>query len=134
MLFRSCQATAASTAEALTLWPQGADLVLECAGASETVEAAPSLTRRGGKVVILGVLPKGQKVQIEPLDLLLREISLIPSFINPFTQSRAAAMIAAGKIALDPLISRRIALSEAQDAIANPARAGEVKVLVLPRS
>ena len=125
--------TTASTAkDALTLWPQGADLVLECAGVVETVETAPYLTRRGGKVVILGVLPQGQKVQIEPLDLLLREITLIHSFINPFTQSRAAAMIASGKIALNPLISRRIPLSDVAGAITHPARAGEVKVLVIP--
>ena len=124
--------TAATTKDALTLWPQGADLVLECAGVVETVESAPYLTRRGGKVVILGVLPQGQKVQIEPLDLLLREITLIHSFINPFTQSRAAAMIASGKIALNPLISRRIPLSDVAGAITHPARAGEVKVLVIP--
>ena len=127
-----CRTSAATATDARALWPQGADLVLECAGVVETVEAAPYLTRRGGRVVILGVLPQGQKVQIEPLDLLFREITLIHSFINPFTQSRAAEMIAKGQIALEPLISRRIPLSAAPEAIANPARAGEVKVLVIP--
>ena len=124
--------TAASTAEARTLWPEGASLILECAGVAETVEAAPTLAARGGRVVILGVLPQGQKVSIEPFDLLFREVTLIHSFINPFTQSRAAAMIASGTINVGKLISRTIPLEDAAQAIANPARPGEVKVLVLP--
>lgn len=125
-------ATAATPHEALTLWPQGADVVLECAGVVDTVEASPALTRAGGRIVILGVLPKGQKVRIEPFDLLFREIQLLHSFINPFTQSRAAAMIASGAVQVAPLISRTLALGDAQAAIASPARPGEVRALVIP--
>jgi L-iditol 2-dehydrogenase len=124
--------TAAGAAEAQSLWPGGADLVLECAGVAETVEAAPRLTRAGGRIVVMGVLPMGERVAVEPFDLLFREIDLRFAFLNPFTQRRAADLIAAGRIALTPLISREIALAEAADAIANPARAGEVKVLVIP--
>ena len=124
--------TAATLDEVLTLWPQGADLVLECAGVTDTVEGAPRVTRTGGRIVLLGVLPKGQRVQIDPFDLLFREISLIPSFLNPFTHARATAMIAGGVIRVDPLISRVIGLDEAADAIANPPRAGEVRVIVQP--
>jgi L-iditol 2-dehydrogenase len=124
--------TAAHMDEVLALWPQGADLVLECAGVAGTVEGAPRITRTGGRIVILGVLPKGQRLQIEPFDLLFREISLIPSFLNPFTHARATAMIASGALRLDPLISRVIGLDEAAEAIAHPPRPGEVKVIVQP--
>ena len=124
--------TAATEAEARALLPQGADLVLECAGVAETVEMAPRLTRSGGRVVVLGVMPKGETVRIEPFDLLFREIQLLHSFINPFTQGRAAAMLTAGLIDVQPLISRIIPLSKAPQAIANPALPGEVKVLVVP--
>lgn len=126
------RATAATEAEALAVVPGGADLVLECAGVAETVEMAPCLTRSGGRIVILGVLPKGEKVQIEPFDLLFREIQLLHSFINPFTQSRAIAMLRAGRVDVAPLISRRISLDEAPKAIASAALPGEVKVLVIP--
>jgi len=124
--------TAATEEEARALLPKGADLVLECAGVAETVEMAPRLTRSGGRVVVLGVLPQGEKVRIEPFDLLFREIQLLHSFINPFTQTRAAAMLASGRVNVAPLISRIIPLSEAAATIANPAAAGEVKVLVVP--
>jgi L-iditol 2-dehydrogenase len=124
--------TAATEAEVRAVLPQGADLVLECAGVTETVEMAPRLTRSGGRVVILGVMPQGEKVRIEPFDLLFREIQLLHSFINPFTQARAAAMLSEGRVNVAPLISRIIPLSEAPQAIANPAGPGEVKVLVVP--
>lgn len=123
---------AATEVEARALLPNGADLVLECAGVAETVEMAPRLTRSGGRVVILGVMPQGEQVRIEPFDLLFREIQLLHSFINPFTQARAAAMLSAGQVDVAPLISRIIPLSEAPAAIANPAAPGEVKVLVVP--
>jgi L-iditol 2-dehydrogenase len=124
--------TAATEEEARALLPKGADLVLECAGVAETVEMAPRLTRSGGRVVVLGVLPQGEKVRIEPFDLLFREVQLLHSFINPFTQTRAAAMLTSGRVNVVPLISRIIPLSEAAATIANPAAAGEVKVLVVP--
>lgn len=124
--------TAATEAEARALLPQGSDLVLECAGVAETVEMAPRLTRSGGRVVILGVMPQGETVRIEPFDLLFREIQLLHSFINPFTQTRAAAMLASGTVNVAPLISRIIPLAEAAAVISAPAATGEVKVLVVP--
>lgn len=125
-------ATAAGTDEARAHWPGGADLTLECAGVPETVEAAQYLTAAGGRIVILGVLARGAKVRIEPFDLLFREIQLLHSFINPFTQSRAAAMIASGAVEVAPLITRTLPLSEAAEAIIHPARPGEVRALVVP--
>lgn len=125
-------ATAATEAEALARLGGGAELILECAGVAATVEMAPRLTRAGGRIVILGVLPKGEKVRIEPFDLLFREVQLLHSFINPFTQGRAVAMLRAGQIDVAPLISRMIPLAEAPDGIAEPASPGEVKVLVVP--
>ncbi len=125
-------ATAATAEDALRHWPRGADLVLECAGVAQTMEAAPRLARSGGRVVVLGVLPQGERVTIEPFDLLFREIQLHFAFINPFTQSRAAAMIAAGQLQLDPLISRVIDLDAVPAAIGAPPLPGEIKVLVRP--
>ncbi len=124
--------TAASLSQALAIWPQGADAVIECAGVADTVEQAPALTRSGGRIVILGVLPKGEKVRIEPFDLLFREIQMLYSFLNPFTQARAAQMIAAGKVQVAPLISRVIGLSDMAEAIGNPARSDEIRVLAVP--
>jgi L-iditol 2-dehydrogenase len=110
----------------------GGDVVLECAGVIETVEQAPRLAKPGGKVVIVGVVSQGLKVTYEPFDLLFREVSILTSFLNPFTQRRAAEMVAAGHIKVDPLISRCVSMAEAPAIIANPPAPGEVKVLIIP--
>lgn len=112
--------------------PGGADVVFECAGIKETVEQAPLLTGRGGLTVLLGVLPSGSKVDIEPFDLLFREIRIVTSFLNPFTHRRAADLIASGTIAVQPLISRTIGFEEAIDTISRPAGGGEIRTLVVP--
>ncbi len=123
---------AGSEAEAREKWPNGADLVVECAGVAETVAMSPDLTRAGGRVVVLGVLPAGAQVPIEPFDMLFREIHMHFSFMNPFTHGRAARMIADGVIEVSQLISRKISLPEAAGAIAEPALAGEVRAIVVP--
>jgi threonine dehydrogenase-like Zn-dependent dehydrogenase len=110
------------------LLPGGADVVFECAGLKETVELAPHLTAPGGAAMILGVLPKGQKVEIEPFDLLFHEVRILTSFINPFTHRRAAELIASGTIAVEPLISRTVKLDEAIDVISHPAPGGEMRI------
>ncbi|MBB3590123.1 L-iditol 2-dehydrogenase [Rhizobium sp. BK529] len=112
--------------------PGGADIVFECAGVPETMMQAPRLAKSGGTAVILGVMPQGSKIEIEPFDLLFREVSLIGSFINPFTHQRATDLIASGAIKVEPLISRRITLEQAPEVITNPAPNGEIRALVIP--
>ncbi|MEM7718471.1 MAG: alcohol dehydrogenase catalytic domain-containing protein [Pseudomonadota bacterium] len=114
------------------VWPDGADLVVECAGVADTVSLAPRLARTGGRVVVLGVLPDGAQVPIEPFDMLFREVQMHFSFLNPFTHSRAACMIADGSISVAPLVSRTITLKETAKAIAEPPLPGEVRAIVLP--
>jgi L-iditol 2-dehydrogenase len=114
------------------LLPGGADVVIEAAGVPRTIEQAPGLARRGGTVVVLGVLPQGTKVGIEPFDLLSREIRLLSSFINPFTHRRAVDLMARGAVRVDRLVTRRIDLDEAAEAIAAPSPRGEIRAIVVP--
>ena len=124
--------TASSPEQALEHWPEGAELVVECAGVEATVEMSPSLTRTGGRIVVLGVLPKGARVTIEPFDLLFREIQMHYSFLNPFTHERAAQMIATGAIEIAPLITRTISLPDVASVVSNPAPDGEVRAIAVP--
>lgn len=124
--------TAETPSAAALLWPQGAELVLECAGVPETVAAAPQLTRNGGRIVVVGVLPQGARVEVEPFDLLFREIDILHAFLNPFTQSRAVEMVASGRLRLDPLITRTIGLSDVARTISAPAGPGDIRLLAVP--
>ncbi len=125
---------AGSESEAKEQWPEGADLVVECAGVNATVAMSPRLACAGGRVVVLGVLPDGATVPVEPFDLLFREIQMHFSFLNPFTHARASQMIADGVIDVSPLITRKISLTEAPEVIANAAPEGEVRAIVVPGS
>lgn len=114
------------------LIPGGADVVIECAGVPETVQQASRLAKAGGTVVILGVMPQGAKMEIEPFDILFRELRVLGSFLNPFTHRRAADLIASGAVRVTDLITRTVTLDGALQAISNPAATGEVRVLVVP--
>lgn len=116
------------------LLPGGADVVIECAGVAETMMEAPKMARAGGTVVILGVMAAGEKIEIEPFDILFRELRVLGSFVNPFTHRRAADMIASGAVKVDKLISRTVGLEEAVEVISNPPRRGEIRVMVLPNA
>jgi L-iditol 2-dehydrogenase len=118
-----------SVEEARRLWPRGADAVLECAGVPETVAAAPRLAARGGRVVVVGVLASGARVEIEPFDLLLREVDLRMAFVNPFTQSRALRLLASGAVRVGPLVTREVGLEELPAVVAADPGPAEVKVL-----
>lgn len=120
----------ATPEDARGTWPRGADLVLECAGVSATVAAAPGLAARGGRVVVVGVLARGERVLIEPFDLLTREVDLRMAFVNPFTQSRALHLLANGVIQANPLITREIGREELPAILAASPGPAEVKVLV----
>ncbi|GLS22551.1 alcohol dehydrogenase [Labrys miyagiensis] len=111
------------------LLPGGADVVIECAGVAETVKQSFQLARPGGSVIILGVMPQGVSVPVEPFDILFRELKVFGSFINPFTHKRAADLVSSGAIELDRLISREVGLDEVPAIIARPAGPGEVKVM-----
>lgn len=115
-----------------TVLPAGVDVVIECAGVPETFAQALRLAKKGGTVVIFGVTPKGTTVQVEPFDLLVREIRLVSAWLNPMTHARAADLVASGTLQLDPLISQVITLGQLPAILAAAPAFGEVKTIITP--
>lgn len=112
--------------------PGGVDVVLECAGVAETFRQGLAIPRRGGAMVIFGVMPKGEEVAISPYDLLVRELRVESAWLNPSTHGRAAAMIASGVLELDKLITRTIPLSEVPAVVGAAPAFGEIKIIAVP--
>jgi threonine dehydrogenase-like Zn-dependent dehydrogenase len=112
--------------------PGGVDVVLECAGVAETFAQAPSVAKRGGVVVVFGVMPKGEPVPIQPFALLTNEIRLEGAYLNPHTHGRAAELIASDRLTLDPMITRTIPLDDVPATISTPPALGDVKVIAVP--
>jgi threonine dehydrogenase-like Zn-dependent dehydrogenase len=122
-----------AVAEIRRLFPDGVDVAIECAGVAETFAQSIAATRRGGTVVIFGVMPKGETVLVSPYDLLVNELRLESAWLNPQTHARAAQLVASGTLDLDALITRTITLADLPAALAEPPAFGEVKTIVVPQ-
>jgi threonine dehydrogenase-like Zn-dependent dehydrogenase len=62
--------------------------------------------------------------------LVIRGLRIIGSYINPFTQARAAELIASGKLNLDPIISRTVSLDALPAVLAADPGQGDIKYIV----
>jgi 2-desacetyl-2-hydroxyethyl bacteriochlorophyllide A dehydrogenase len=112
----------------------GPDVVVEAVGRPETFELAVDLPKRGGRVLIFGFAPEGQKAAVIPFNVLSRELTILGSWVNPYSYSRALDVLAAGKIDVKPLISNRLSLDEIMQAYTMMMEkpAGFMKTLVFP--
>ena len=108
----------------------GSDIVVDASGSPAALEIAPEMTARGGRVALVG-LPKTPPV-IDAGRLVLYERSLIASLGYADDLPRVAAMIAAGRLSPEPLITRTVALSDTPHELERLASApgGDIKVLI----
>jgi (R,R)-butanediol dehydrogenase/meso-butanediol dehydrogenase/diacetyl reductase len=108
----------------------GAHVVVDCTGAGPALEAAPEMTRRGGRVVIAGI-PK-KPVPVDAARMVLYERSLHATLGYADDLPRVAAMIASGALKPEGMITRRAPLSEAIAEIERLAKnpGDDVKVLI----
>ena len=110
---------------------QGPDHVIECVGQKSTMSMAIELTGRGGTAMLFGLTAPEDEISIRPFDLFQREISVLTSYINPYTTQRVINLIAARKISLLPLITHRVPIDQAIDVFTKPANGDRGKVLIM---
>jgi L-iditol 2-dehydrogenase len=107
----------------------GADVVIECSGAQDAVEAGLGLLRKGGRLVQVG-FTGGERVSLDLDAIVNRELSLIASRGKRPTSFRIALeLIASRQVVLEPLITHRYRLEAWEAAFAMAARPG-TKVVV----
>lgn len=109
----------------------GADIVLEAVGSVPTTQQAVAWAAPGATVIWFGVTPPGQMAAVEPNLIFRRELTIRGARINPFTHSRAVAMLASGKLNLEPLITRHISLDELPGVLQTPP-GRDTKTVVAP--
>ena len=92
---------------------QGADIVLECGGNPTTMSLAPTLARPQGTVVITGL--HNEPIGINLFPVVCKEITIKGTFshIYDLDFAEAVALLGAGKIVADPLITARIGIDAA---------------------
>jgi (R,R)-butanediol dehydrogenase / meso-butanediol dehydrogenase / diacetyl reductase len=108
----------------------GAELVVDCSGAEPALEAALEMTTRGGRIVIAGI-PK-RPIAVDAGRMVLYERTLLATLGYANDLPRVAAMIAAGNLRPESMITRRAPLDETPAEIARLAEdpGDDIKVLI----
>ena len=112
--------------------PEGADVVIDCAGMPATASLALTLARRGGTVEFFGVCPIGATIPVEPNMVYFRELTIVGSYVNPFTFSRAIELLRNGKVRVDTLPLARFPLEGVHEALRQQREGVAVKSILIP--
>jgi threonine dehydrogenase-like Zn-dependent dehydrogenase len=117
-------------AEVLREFPHGPELVVEAVGLAETIQSSMKLVRPRGTVFVMGVC--FGDVAMQPVRWMLKEMTIRSSLgCDRAEHLAAASMIGEREFDPQPLITRRVSLSEAPKAVADlAAGADEIKVVV----
>lgn len=114
-----------------SLGPDKADVIIECVGVEETIGQAITYARKGSTIVVVGVF--GRKPVTDIGLVQDRELNLIGSLMyQKQDYENAIALVASGKLNLQPLITRRFPFTQYQEAyeFIENAQGNSIKVIV----
>lgn len=92
--------------------PGGFDIVVDATGVPSVIEGMFAYAGRRGKVWIFGVAPTGTEVRFPPYEVFRKDLQVIGSFAVNRTFPQALALLEAGLIQTDPLVSHRLGIDE----------------------
>ena len=106
------------------------ETVIECVGLKQTMQDAIRYAGKNSVVMLFGLGHPDDVIPVKPFELFKKEITVKASFINPYTQDRAIALIASGRLDIDTLIDRTIGLEELAQTLADSSKRSKGKVIV----
>lgn len=110
------------------------DIVVDCTGSPDGLKTAMEMVRPRGTIVMKTTVAPGAAgkgpTTLDLAPLVIHEIKLIGSRCGPFPDALNA--MAAGKVDVLSLISRRMKLADGVDAIKTASRSDVIKVLLEP--
>lgn len=110
---------------------EGADVVLECVGSPATAAQAICAAAKCGRVMLFGVPHPDAVLQTAMYPIFQKELTIMGSFVNPDTHSRAAALLK--RLNLSPLITHSFPIAQLDQAISKQTDVDSIKVLVSTR-
>jgi S-(hydroxymethyl)glutathione dehydrogenase / alcohol dehydrogenase len=114
---------------------RGADYAFEAIGRKDTIEQAYAATRRGGTCVVVGMGSRSESVSLNAFFLPIQEKRLLGCWYGSADVHRdfprLIALCRAGRLKLDPLVTRTYALDEVNEAFAALADGRNARGLVL---
>ncbi|MDR7555790.1 MAG: zinc-binding dehydrogenase [Armatimonadota bacterium] len=111
---------------------RGADVAVETSGAPQAVEALPRLTRRLGRIGLLGVT--GHPTVPFPADVaLFKGLEVQCSFSSKHTSwVTALRLLASGQVRVRPLLTTAVPLERWQEAFEAQEQGRAIKTLLMP--
>ena len=110
---------------------QGFDFVVDAVGSTSTFEQAISVAARGGTILVFGVAAMSATANVRPFDIYARELTVVGSFINPYTHERAVDLLP--QMGLEKLHIVAFPLGEFRQAFDAQANSAAAKVELLPQ-
>lgn len=96
--------------------PDGAyDIVIEAVGSPKTQEAAIEAAARGGQVLMFGVGGPDATFEMNTYEVFQKQLTIQGSFINPNAFEDSLALLASGKLDVEPLISHELDYATVED-------------------
>jgi len=92
--------------------PLGFDVVFEATGSAKIVERTFRFVKRGGKIVLYGLVPAEHQSTFNPFDVCRKDLHLIGSFSSVNTCMIASELLASRVIQVDHLVSHRFSLKD----------------------
>lgn len=105
-----------------------ADIVIESSGSPHGLGSALRAATRGGRVVMVGMLPPGDQ-PVAMATAIVRELELVGSFRFNDEIDDVISALADGSLAVDPVVTHEFAVEDAVEAFTvalDPARSGKV--------
>jgi L-iditol 2-dehydrogenase len=97
---------------------RGADICIIATGNMQALLQSFDLTRRGGKIMLFGVPPKGSQMSYDMSKLYSSEHSIIPSYAaSEIETNQALKLIAEARLDIGSLITHRFHISKAAEAV-----------------
>jgi len=113
----------------------GADYAFDCVGLGKVTEQAWNVLRRGGTAVVVGIAAPSDTVVLSAQRLAFSEKTLTGSFYGSARPQQDVPQLLglyrAGRLKLDELITRRYTIEQAPQALADLARGGAGRGVIL---
>ena len=112
-----------------------ADVVVEAAGHPKAFETAVELTAPGGRTVTVGLPSPAARSSISPLGLVAQARSIVGSYLGSAVPARDvpryAQLYLDGALAVEELVTRRIALDDVNEALDELAEGRAVRQVIV---
>lgn len=112
------------------------DVVVDATGDVRLMALTVDFVRHGGTVLLFGVPPAGQRIELEAFTIFRKGLNILSSFTSVRNSYQAVALIQSGCLDLASLISHRLRLNEFERGVELIERKleGVRKVVVFPQT